>query len=52
MLRIAPLAVWCSALSKPQAVLQAMKSEVELTHTNELVRDATYLYSIAIIYLL
>lgn len=48
-MRIMPLAVWASNFyEKPEMVYNAIKSDVEFTHSNILVKNAIFLYTIAI----
>ena len=51
-MRITPLVVWTSALEKLEDVKKAISADVQLTHCNQLVHDAIFIYSISIHHLL
>jgi len=46
-MRVTPLAVWSSTLEKDDVYL-AIKADVEFTHSNLLVQNAVFIYSMAI----
>lgn len=50
--RLAPLAVWCSALTAPEDMYKAVKADAQFTHPHVMVHDAAFLYSMAIQHLL
>ena len=53
LMRVTPLAVWSSGFfDHPKELYKAVKNDVEFTHSNILVLEATFIYSAAIQYLL
>jgi ADP-ribosylglycohydrolase len=52
LMRITPLAVWCSRLQSEEELELAVKEEVTLTHLDDTVIDAAVIYVLAIRYLL
>lgn len=46
--RITPLAVWTSGLKDEGEVRRAVEAECSLTHSNDIVLDACYVYCLAI----
>ena len=50
--RVAPLAIWTSSLKSPELIYKAIKADVELTHSNRIVQDSVFIYTMAIRYLL
>jgi ADP-ribosylglycohydrolase len=52
LMRITPLAIWCSRLEDEMDVEAAVKEDVTLTHLDETVIDAAVIYVLAIRFLL
>ena len=43
-----PMVVWSSSLKEKKDIKRAMNCETELTHSNKLVKDATFVYAATI----
>ena len=52
LMRIMPMAVWASSLKDAKEVCDALIADTDLTHANRLVKSATFIYGMALYYLL
>ena len=50
-MRIMPMVVCASSLKNPKDVCDALIADTDLTHANRLVKSATFIYGMALYYL-